>query len=67
MGTNLPSYGYQLEKGEGFEVYVWIREGFYKPGEKVLVSLNRIGFLRRNITVTLSSNEVVTHAENFTL
>ena len=67
MGTSLPSYGYQLEKGEGFEVYVWIREGFYESGEKVLVSLNRIGFLGRNITVTLSSNEAVTHDENFTL
>jgi hypothetical protein len=59
IGTNLPISGYELERGKGFEIYVWIRGNIYEPGDKVYVSMNRIGFFTKKLSITLSRNEFV--------
>ena len=66
IGTNLPSSGYELERGKGFEVYVWIRGNIYEPGDKVYVSMNGIGFFTKKISITLSKNESVDVDGNIT-
>ena len=59
IGTNLPVNGYELSEKKGVEIYIWIKKDLYEPGDKVYVSLNRVGIFTEKILVTLNSSGLV--------